>query len=35
MKKNRFLTIDKFFSKTGLEAPFIKLYGLMSTKPYR
>ena len=29
-ENNRFLTLDKFFSKTGLKAPFTKLYGLIS-----
>ena len=34
-ENNRFLTLDKFFSKTGLKAPFTKLYGLISAIPYR
>ena len=34
-ENNRFLTLDKFFSKTGLKALFTKLYGLISAIPYR
>ena len=34
-ENNRFLTLDKFLLKTGLKAPFTKLYGLISAIPYR
>ena len=34
-ENNRFLTLDKFLLKTGLKAPFTKLYGLISSIPYR
>ena len=34
-ENNRFLTLDKFLLKTGLDAPFTKLYGLISAIPYR
>ena len=34
-EKNRFLTLNKFLLKTGLKAPFTKLFGLISAIPYR
>ena len=34
-ENNRFFTLDKFLLKTGLKAPFTKLYGLISAIPYR
>ena len=34
-ENNRFLTLDTFPLKTGLKAPFTKLYGLISAIPYR
>ena len=34
-QNNKFLTLDKFLFKTGLKAPFTKLYGLISAIPYR
>ena len=33
-KSNRFITRNKFRIKTGLEAPFTKLFGLISAIPY-
>ena len=35
MKRTDFLTLNKFLLKTGLKAPFTKLYGLISAIPYR
>ena len=34
-ESNRFLTPNKFLLKTGLKVPFTKLFGLISTIPYR
>ena len=34
-ENNGFLTPDKFLLKTGLKAPFTKLFGLISAIPYR